>query len=76
MPETTTPLVFRRTFGAYETSAPLSGEAGAFRVRLERNGKGWHAHATTYGRHLAGEWCANLAAARTWANDVYRTVNL
>lgn len=76
MPATTTPLVFRRTFGSYVATAPLSGEPDAFRVRVERNGRGWHAHATTYGRHLAGEWCPNLAAARTWAALVYGTVNV
>jgi len=72
----TTALTFRREFGAYVATAPLSGEADAFRVRIERNGRGWHAHATTHRHHLAGEWCPNLNAARDWARVTYRTVNV
>jgi hypothetical protein len=76
MTTTTAPLTFRRSFGAYVATAPLGGEADVFRVRIERNGRGWHAHATTYGEHLAGEWCPNLNAARDWARLTFATVNV
>jgi hypothetical protein len=69
-------LVFRRVFGTYVATAPLSGEADAFRVRIARNGRGWHAHATTHGHHLAGEWFRTLNAARDWARLTFATVNV
>jgi hypothetical protein len=78
MTATTAPLTFRRTpAGSWEATAPLSGEADAFRVLIERMGaSGWNVHCTTYRRHLSDDRRPNLNDARAWANVVYRTVNV
>jgi hypothetical protein len=71
---TTAPrLVWRRNAGTYQTTAPLGGEADAFRAYVTRDEDRWYYQVDTHGRDLTHGHKRTLAEAR---DETQTTLNV